>query len=331
MNRDTLRPVALALLALLAVALVSATVTNVADPTGGSEGGDGGGSSGGGGGGIIVPDESPEGQPVGANSSTQSGGEVCIKLLDELWVRLGIAAALALLFAAVWYRTDIVASAVLVGAVGLPLGLLYVLLSCSGSDDPLSPPDQASPGAGPADEMTGTGGGGGVPETVFNAPLWVVVLVGAVAVAVALVTVSRAGGMRELLPSDPAEEDDAGGSADTDVAAVGRVAGRAADRIETGTDADNEVFRAWRSMTEHLDVDRPESSTPREFADAAVEAGFDRADVTELTDLFAAVRYGGEDPTDDREQRAVAALRRIEAAGGETGDTDASAGSGGGR
>jgi len=319
-NRDALRPVALALLALLAVALVSATVTNVTEPTGGSGGGPEDGSPGGDGSGGLAPDESPEGQPVGASGGSPVGGQFCVPELGDPWVRLGLTAALALLFAAVWYRTDVVASAVLVGAIVLPLSLLYLALTCSG---PSEAPDQAAPGADAAGEAGGTGQGGGVPETVFNAPLWLVVLVGAVAVAITLITVSRAGGVRELVGGGRTEDDEAGGT--TDVAAVGRVAGRAADRIETGTDADNEVFRAWRSMTEHLDVDRPESSTPREFADAAVAAGFARADVTELTDLFAAVRYGGEDATDDREQRAVAALRRIEAASEDVDDPGADA------
>jgi len=326
-NRDALRPVALALLAVLAVALVSATVADVAEPTGGSGGGDGGGSPGGAGGGGFAPDNSSEGRPVSLLGGEASNGQVCVQELDDPWVRLGLIAAFSLLFVAAWHRTDAVAATVLVGAIGFPLGLLYVVLSCTGPDS--ETPDQAAPGADAAREGTGSGGGGGVPETVFNAPLWLVVLVGAVAVAVTLVTVTRAGGVRELVGGESTEDETAGDTAD--VAAVGRVAGRAADRIETGTDADNEVFRAWASMTEHLAVDRPESSTPREFADAAVEAGFDRADVTELTDLFAAVRYGGEDPTDDREQRAVAALRRIEAAseassgdgtGADAGDSD---------
>jgi hypothetical protein len=65
-------------------------------------------------------------------------------------------------------------------------------------------------------------------------------------------------------------------------------------------------------MTRHLDVPNPESSTPAEFAAVAVEAGIDREDVEELTALFEAVRYGGESPTEDRERRALEALRSVE-------------------
>ena len=98
----------------------------------------------------------------------------------------------------------------------------------------------------------------------------------------------------------------------SDVAAVGRAAGRAADRIEATENVDNAVFRAWREMTDGLDVANPDASTPAEFAAAAVDAGMEREDVTELTGLFEAVRYGGLDATDDRERRAADALRSIE-------------------
>jgi hypothetical protein len=65
-------------------------------------------------------------------------------------------------------------------------------------------------------------------------------------------------------------------------------------------------------MTAQLDVEGPESTTPREFQAAAVEAGMGPEDVRELTHLFEDVRYGGYSPTADREQRALAVLRRIE-------------------
>lgn len=109
----------------------------------------------------------------------------------------------------------------------------------------------------------------------------------------------------------------AGPASEGDVSAMGRAAGRAADRIEAADDPDNEVFRAWREMVLPLDVPHPESCTSGEFAAAAVEAGMDPEDVTELTDLFDEVRYGGEEPTPERERRAVETLRRIEETYGE--------------
>jgi len=106
---------------------------------------------------------------------------------------------------------------------------------------------------------------------------------------------------------------------DTDTAALGEIAGRAADRIETDSsgDSENEVYRAWREMTAQLDTETPETTTPREFQQAAVEAGMAPDDVRELTRLFERVRYGGESATADREERAVQVLRRIESAYGE--------------
>lgn len=100
-----------------------------------------------------------------------------------------------------------------------------------------------------------------------------------------------------------------------DTEAVGRIAGRTADRLEHqdgDSSLDNEVYRAWAEMTEQLDIPDDESTTPREFATAAAEAGLSAEDVEELTELFEAVRYGGYPPTADREQRAVSVLRRIE-------------------
>jgi len=105
---------------------------------------------------------------------------------------------------------------------------------------------------------------------------------------------------------------------DPDLAAVAQTAGEAAARIESA-DGDNEVYRAWREMTEALDVDRPASATPAEFATAAVAAGVAEEPVAELTEVFEQVRYGGADPTDERERRAAAALRQIEATHGVNG------------
>jgi hypothetical protein len=98
-----------------------------------------------------------------------------------------------------------------------------------------------------------------------------------------------------------------------DLDRVGEVAGGAADRIERQADASNEVFRAWREMVQLLEIDDPETTTPAEFEARAVAAGMDAEDVAELTALFREVRYGAFQ-AGEREDDAVAALRRIEAA-----------------
>jgi len=64
-------------------------------------------------------------------------------------------------------------------------------------------------------------------------------------------------------------------------------------------------------MTAALDVADPETATPGEFADAARTAGLDPDAVADLTTVFEAVRYGDE-PAANHEDRALAALRRIE-------------------
>lgn len=106
------------------------------------------------------------------------------------------------------------------------------------------------------------------------------------------------------------------GGSDAEIADLAAAAGRAADRIEQyNADVDNAVYRAWWEMTSLLDVPRPESHTPGEFADAAVELGMDAGDVDALTELFEEVRYGRRD-AESREDRALAVLRNIEAAYG---------------
>lgn len=159
-------------------------------------------------------------------------------------------------------------------------------------------------------EPTLPGGAPGGPESsavpVVDPPTTLLVLFGLVLLGAAAVLFRLTGD--DVVAFDAAE----GTEPAPEVAAVGRAAGRAADRIEGDVDVENAVFRAWREMTGGLDVDNPASSTPAEFAAAAVDAGMDREDVTELTGLFEAVRYGGLEPDGERERRAVAALRRIE-------------------
>jgi hypothetical protein len=75
-------------------------------------------------------------------------------------------------------------------------------------------------------------------------------------------------------------------------------------------------------MTELLDVDEPSSTTPGEFATAAVAAGLGRSDVDELTRLFEDVRYGSTEPSEDLEARALAVFRRIESRYADQQETD---------
>jgi len=171
-------------------------------------------------------------------------------------------------------------------------------LGIAGSDEGLIPEGAAG--------GTGAGGGGAAsaPELLFA-----LVVIAALVASVGVLLL--AGGDDEATPGSGAAAENDPDEPEPDLATVGRTAGQAADRIES-SDADNEVYRAWRDMTAVLDVDRPASSTPAEFAAAAVDAGVDEEPVETLTEVFERVRYGGADATDDREQRAIAALRQIE-------------------
>lgn len=173
-------------------------------------------------------------------------------------------------------------------------------------------------GAGAAGE--GASDGDGVVSVVTSPAggLGLLILVGILAVRVAIRSAGR--GVERAGDDDEThdEQSDAGTIAD-----IGRVAGRAADHIDE-SDPDNAVYQAWLEMTRLLDVDDQRTTTPGEFATAAVDAGMARDDVERLTAAFEGVRYGGADPSAEREQEARAALRRIEAAyaNGAGGTTD---------
>lgn len=93
---------------------------------------------------------------------------------------------------------------------------------------------------------------------------------------------------------------------------LGTVAGTAVSELESDTPLENAVYRAWAEMTHALDIENPETATPAEFEQAALQAGLNSENVSELTALFEEVRYGTATPTPEREERARAALERIE-------------------
>lgn len=305
MDRQTALTVGVAVLAVVALSLAAATLDSATVQEGGS--------------GIGVgPAEQPGvGTGSDGNFGTREGGAaggtpvgLCYPWLAEPPAVLAIVGAFLLMSAITYYQTrTLLVPFSLTLAFGIPVGLVWALLtSCR------------SPGGGglfPTSSANGTGilpaGGGstgfaeGATQTVSTPSALLAILL-VVALAGSVVMLFVASGDEEETVDEPTDDDP-----DPDVAAVGRAAGDAADRIERDADVENEVYRAWVEMTDSLDVDNPRSSTPAEFATAAVEAGMTSDDVDELTRLFEEVRYGGEAVTSEREQRAVAALRRIEA------------------
>lgn len=155
--------------------------------------------------------------------------------------------------------------------------------------------------------------GGAADVSPIGLSVGLAAVLGILAVAVLLAVYFRSADADGGFESPPPEGSATPGGG---AAAVARRAGAAADRIEAGdVSVSNEVYRAWVEMTGSLDVGRPSASTPGEFADAAVSAGLDRDAVEELTDLFREVRYGGVSADEDRERRAVEALRQVESSG----------------
>lgn len=295
MDRRTLTVLAIVVLGVVALGLSAATLTSPeTSSNGGGQSGETGGS--------VVDNQTDETSSEGPNL-----GDVEPLVL----LVAGLLVVASLVYMALYERGWLVAFCVVLAAI-LVLGLVIQDLefqpSVSNGTDAGNPGeggqggDQESPDGGQSE-----GSGSSFP-TFLLAGVFLVLLL--VAYAVLGRTVSD----RDEKPV----EDDGTVQPET----LGAIAGRAADRIETGADsttaADNEVYRAWQEMTSRLDATNEETTTPREFEQQAVEAGMAPEDVSELTRLFESVRYGGEAVTDDRERRAVTVLRRIESKyGGE--------------
>lgn len=311
-KRDTALTVVLALLAVVALSVAAATLDTATTREGGSRFGAGPNTESG-----FGNDEESSGD-VG-NGGEMSGGNVqaalpCYPVLAGQSVVTGIVVVFALLGGICYWRTrSKVLSGAFVSGVGIPIAVLHALLtSC------VVPQQQSNPSLIPTPKngsslLPGASGATGLNRTgeVLSAPsvLLGVGLLAAVVGSVVVLLLSTGDSKTEVPEAEVDPED-----VTPDVAAIGRAAGAAADRIEADADVENEVFRAWTEMTRLLDVSRPQSSTAREFAVAAVDAGMARDDVEELTDLFEDVRYGGAEATAEREERALAALRRIESA-----------------
>lgn len=293
---------AVAVGAIVAIALAAATVRSPLEIGSDGTGSDGVSGTGPG-------DDGGAGQPP----PPEPGDGGIPPFLEVLIAIVIVLLALAL----VWYLVAHRREAVKLIAVGLVavvvLGVLaFVLLKLATF---LGGAVEMPAGLPGVDEGGGSSGGGDSSGDGEDSPI----SPGPLSAVLALVTAVFLGG---LFLSRGSDDSGAIGNGSTDAAessepaetaaAVGTAAGEAADRLEDAADFDNAVYRAWREMTRPLEVDRPESSTPREFARAATDAGMDRERVDELTQLFEDVRYGDASTTADREARAIEVLRRIE-------------------
>ena len=299
-DRSKLPSIVLIVVAILALSATAATIDNtVGGPSGSGITVD---PNGGGGGPPPADDGGSEpgtGEPE--DLDTTAGGtdfQVCIEFLTQPTAVLGIFAFMGVFFYGIQRRWN-GATAMLVGTGVVPvvMGTYFFVTNCQ------------NPGEG------GGGGGGGIPSpdpgaglSAPNVPPTVLgaALVGVLGLA-AVMLYAVTGDDEEF---EPLEEDDA--DAGPDKADFAEAAGRAADRIEeANVEVDNAVYRAWYEMTQLLDIPDPATSSPMDFAEAAIDFGLDEDDVTELTDLFNEVRYGNED-AESREERALEILRHIE-------------------
>lgn len=279
------RSVSLAIIGVIAVALAAATLNSAVSPTsGGAIGLNGTGSSGG----LL---------PAADNPVPPAFPSIPTVVLSAV----GAILVIAVLWYALVYRYEALRYALAIALVVGTLGVILVgLLNYFGSTGGTFAGNGSAAG-------TSAGGGfsaGGSSPDLLSLP--VLAVIGVVLVAAAFLLARGAGWTADGDDPDTADVDP------TTAEAVGQVAGRMADRIEASATVDNEVYRAWREMTDLLDVPDPETSTPGEFANAAVAAGMDAADVDELTRLFETVRYGGVEPDETDEHRAVRVFRRIE-------------------
>ncbi|EMA41733.1 DUF4129 domain-containing protein [Halobiforma nitratireducens] len=275
---------------IVAIALAAATVDSPVEMGGdGVSTGEGEGEPSG----IITsPPEQQPVEPVGFPP-----------FLEYLLYALLLVAAVIIVWYLLTHRRDALF------ALALFLGFLLVVYVIIQFTDPVALPGEE------ATEGMREGGSDGFGEGDSGGPT-VEPLLGLLALLLAIVVggllLARGGDDDRSSAADSEELPDDRDSPSGHAAAVGNAAGRAADRLESATDVDNEIYRAWREMTRPLEVNRPDSSTPREFARAAVDAGIDRDHVEELTGLFEDVRYGDADATPEREKRATTVLRRIE-------------------
>ncbi len=305
LSRDTIRLAALGVVVIAAIGMGAATITTTVDPgqAGGGTPPDWGdestesqGSNGGGGGGSGIIDRDND-----ENESPIPQIQRCVRPLSEWYGALAYFGAFGLLLGAIKRRYSLGAAFMAMYAIA-PVALVAYFLSTA----------CATLGAGAGTQM-GTPGTAENPSnpliTALDIPPIAVVGVFGIVLAVAAVALIRASGDQRVVEPGAGEDVDADQARVGDLAAA---AGAAADRLEEhNADVDNEVYRAWGEMTAHLNVPNPDSSTPGEFAAAAIEAGVNRDDVEQLTRLFEEVRYGKRDP-ESREELAIEVFRRIE-------------------
>jgi hypothetical protein len=303
-NRDQLVPLLLGFLAVLALGASAATLDNVRHGSAGVGGTDRGVGQGDSGSSIDLGSSS-----LNTSSSNSSILTPLFRVLFVLFLVVGLIALVVMVSREGWRSLLPIITITVVLAL-LLIVIYYAFDSVSnrqpGQGGLLGTDNFSLPSGGSLNGVTEI-----TPPTPNEFSTVVFALLGVTILVAAIILVRATGDDPLLGDSDSEPNESASPSPTVESAAVGEAAGRAADRIETDTPLSNAIYSAWNEMTTHLDLSR-ETSTPGEFAEAAVASGMARDDVDELTELFEATRYGGIDASEEREQRALAALRRIE-------------------
>lgn len=307
--RSTVRWAAFAVLAVVAIALAAGILGSTVEVGGSSGLSSGSGGDSGQSGGLFESNENSQATQSLPINFPQQQISLCVSAANDPTILLGLGAAYLLVGSVVArLRTKLLGIAVVMIAVYITvIGALLLTIGCSPPDLSFDDGGGLSASEIEGDEI-GTGGDNADGPEAIPAVLTIALLAGALIGVLGVFYFSG----RDDEESPTAEE--TASEPEPDRAAIGRAAGRAADELESAEGLGNAVYGAWAEMTAPLPVEDPESSTPAEFATAAVEAGMPRDEVTEVTALFEEVRYGGSEPSAGQEQRAVEALRRIEAA-----------------
>ena len=285
---DSLRAAIIGVLAILAIGLAAISL----DAPTVERGDPGANGAGNGEGGYITPQQ-PDAMP---------GDVVVVPYASEILTLLFVFVAIIFIIYAMFYRRE--AATMFLAFIAF-VAILLILTQYIALPDVFPGPAEMAP-----ENETAPGGPGGEEEATEPASpfSWAFLVVLGIAVVTLFAVVMKTG-----LITDPDEVDrDAETEPTPTAVSMGRAAGRAADRLEAEYDFDNGVYRAWQDMTELLEIDDPDTTTPGEFAAVAADAGFGRDDAHELTRLFEDVRYGGTEPTETDEQRAITIFRRIE-------------------
>jgi len=296
-NSNQLLVVAVVLLSVGGLAIAAATVSTPSSSDPGTGPGEAAGED----------DEGASDAPGSSSGTDDSGESRLIVVLGVIVFVVGVLTTLAM-FAKWLTPRRTVGLAIVIGVVAVvSLLVLGALMD--------TVPEMGGVQMEPKNGTDGGGGGGTGGEAASDSPRsgteatpLLFGIVGLAMVLLAAAVYRYSGTDVDIALEEGTDETDEPSS----VQAVGQAAGRAADRLEAESDLENAIYRAWREMTDALDVAQPRTTTPEEFAEIAIEAGMSDEDVRELTRVFEEVRYGNRQPTPEREQRSQEALRRIQ-------------------